>query len=46
MRWAFGPRKLMKNWHSSEGGSGKVGRTVKKSRSLICLIRSMRALRE
>jgi len=44
--WAFGPRKLMKNWHHGKGGSGKVGVAVKKLRSLACLIRSMRALRE
>ena len=31
--WAFRPRKLMKNWHHGKGESGKVGGTVKKSRS-------------
>jgi hypothetical protein len=44
--WAFGPRNPMKNWHHGEGGSGKVVLTVKKLRSLVCLTRSMRALRE
>jgi hypothetical protein len=31
--WAFGPRKLMKNWHHGNGGSDEVDLTVKKSRS-------------
>jgi hypothetical protein len=31
--WAFGPRKLMKNWHHGNGGSDEVGWTVKNSRS-------------
>jgi hypothetical protein len=35
--WAFGPRKLMKNWHHGKGGSGEVGLTVEKSRSFVCL---------
>src|SRR5450432_2156434 len=44
--WACGPRNFMKNWHHGKGGSGEVGVTVEKSRSLVCLTRSMRALRE
>jgi hypothetical protein len=44
--WAFGPRKSMKNWHYRKGRSGKVGVAVKKLRSLVCLVWSMRALRE
>ena len=44
--WAFGPRNLMKNWHHGKGRRGEVGVTVEKSRLLVCLIRSMRALRE
>jgi hypothetical protein len=35
--WAFGPRNPMKNWDHGKGGSGEVGLTVKKSRSLVCL---------
>jgi DNA-binding NarL/FixJ family response regulator len=31
--WAFRPRNFMKNWHHGSGESGKVGWTVKKSRS-------------
>src|ERR1035438_5937947 len=44
--WAFRPRNFMKNWHDGSGGSGKVGGTVAKLRPRLCLIRSMRALRE
>jgi len=44
--WAFRPRNFMKNWHHVKVGGGKVGLTVKKSRSVVCLIWSMRALRE
>ena len=35
--WAFRPRNFMKNWHHRNGGSGEVGLTVKKLRSLACL---------
>jgi oligogalacturonide lyase len=44
--WAFGPRKFMKNGHHGNGGSDEVVLAVKKSRSLVCLTLSMRALRE
>jgi hypothetical protein len=44
--WAFGPRNSMKNWHHGDGGSDEVVLIVKKSISLVCLTRSMRALRE
>jgi hypothetical protein len=36
----------MKNWHYGKGGSGEVGMAVEKLRPLVCLTRSMRALRE
>src|SRR5450432_1009000 len=48
--WSVGmglrPAKFHEKLASWQGGSGEVGVTVEKSRSLVCLTRSMRALRE